>query len=89
MTGDKYTGYTKEATAEAVAMLFESKHGYRPVEVLDGRTVWLAGPLNGGGKKSKGSLVKRAGAAHREMTPERARQLVMELEAEVEVSDEC
>jgi len=46
-------------------------------------------PLNGGGKKSKGSLVKRAGAAHREMTPERARQLVMELEAEVEVSDEC
>lgn len=76
MRGDKYTAYTKDETSEAVAALFEQKHGYSPLEVLDGKTVWLAGPLGENGK----SLVARAEAEYREITPERARQLVIEWE---------
>jgi len=46
MKGDKYAGYTKDESAEAVAALFEQKRGYRPLEVLDGGAVWLVGPLS-------------------------------------------
>jgi hypothetical protein len=73
----RFVGYDKGNDADRVAELFEETRGYRPREVHDGGTIWLAGPVGeGAGRRS---LAARAEAAQREMTPERARQLAMEL----------
>jgi hypothetical protein len=44
--GAEYQGYAKGVSAERAAELFEHRHGYAPLEVLDGGTIWLAGPLD-------------------------------------------
>ena len=74
-----FAAFEKTDGPEAVALLFERKHGYRPEAVHDGGTVWLVGPLraNGAGRRS---LVARAGAAQRPMSAERARQMLLQLE---------
>lgn len=93
MTKGKFTAYTKDTDAEAVAVLFKAKHGYPPAQVVDGKTVWLAGPLgeNGNGKRgglhgellrgTQISLLAQVEAERVEVTPERARQLALEWEA--------
>jgi len=78
MVDGKFMAYTKEVTSDQVTALFEQRHGYHPVEVVDGGAVWLVGPLNGNGYKS---LTRRVEAERVEVTPERARQMVLEWEA--------
>jgi len=107
MRGDEYAAYTKDETSEAVAALFEQKHGYTPAQVEDGGAVWLVGPLGDNGHSTKlptpaqnavgtpqarqglhgellrgtqMSLLARVEAERVEVTPERARQMVMEWE---------
>ena len=72
-----FAAFDKTDGPEAVAAMFEQRYHYRPEAVHDGGTVWLAGPKrsNGTGRRS---LVARAERAQRPMTPDRARQLVME-----------
>jgi len=72
-----YAAFGKDDQRESVPAIFEERYGYRPEAVHDGGTIWLAGPLRG--TVAQRSLVARAGAAQREMTPERARQMAMEL----------
>lgn len=41
----KFTGYTKSAAVSDIKQWFERKHGYAPLYVLDGKSIWLVGPL--------------------------------------------
>lgn len=47
MTKGKFTGYPKSADLDKIKRWFEDKHGYAPSEILDGGSIWLAGPLRG------------------------------------------
>jgi hypothetical protein len=45
MLRGKFAGYAKTIDQAAARAAFEQKHGYRPVAVHDGKTVWLVGPI--------------------------------------------
>jgi hypothetical protein len=77
---ESFTGYTKTIDADQARALFQARHGYQALEVLDGGPIWLAGPIqehaahvgdNGGG------LMRRAAEAQRPMTATEARQLAL------------
>lgn len=74
-----YTGYTKAIDQDEVVRWFAAKQGHPPFEVVDGGSVWLAGPI---GAKSPDDLrINRVQSVH-PMTPEQAQQLIMKFGGE-------
>ena len=64
MLAGEYKGYTRTVDAGQVAALFERRYGYRPSEIHDGGTIWLAGPIRNGR-----GLLARVEAARVEAAP--------------------
>ncbi|RLC85665.1 MAG: hypothetical protein DRI79_11090 [Chloroflexi bacterium] len=75
-----WQGYTPDTTDDQARRWFERKYGYPPAQVLRNAGAVLAGPIGGNGYRRPTSLLRRVEAAQRTMTPERARQLALQLE---------
>ncbi len=73
----KWQGYTPDTTDDQARRWFERKYGYPPVRIFRNAGAVLAGPIGGNGHRHP---LRRIEAAQREMTPEQARQLALELE---------
>jgi hypothetical protein len=82
----RYQGYSLvDGSGEPVdaGARFLAKFGYAPLEVIETGGGFLAGPILGGETRPQEvpSLLRRVEGAQRELTPERARQLALGLEA--------
>ena len=62
LLGLTFRGFTKEIDAADVAERFRHKYGYEPELVVDGKSVWLAGPIGGNGQGGKLPPLSGAGA---------------------------
>ena len=71
----EYQGYTPDTDLDRACELFQAKYGYLPLNTFTTAGAILAGPIGA----RRRSLAARAEAV-KPLTPEAARQLVMEFE---------
>ncbi|MFN3763255.1 MAG: hypothetical protein ACK4WK_08665 [Anaerolineae bacterium] len=77
-----WLAFTPDTPEDVARRRFLEKYGYPPLEAHRRNGLLLVGPVDGRGPDDRrpASLLWRAEAAQRPLSPERARQLVLDLE---------